>query len=240
MKKLIISSLIILVWSFSSCIAYHSGAMSPSVALTTNNFRYISTNIKGFSQATYILGFGGMNKYSLVAEAKENMLSLNPLKSNQAIVNTTVNFKQSYFFGFIVVTTVCVVTADVVEFGSSVFNFADDLGTHEDVYDNNIAFNDINIPVFEFNQIVADGLIADEKEIYLHKTEINRDVIMYSKFSDIVVGDIVCFVDRFEEIQFGIVSFLVSTKNKVGVKYYNLEHIEGNLLLSFEEILKVN
>ena len=44
------------------------------------------------------------------------MLVASPLKGNQALVNLTVNFKSSYYLGFLVMTQKCIVTADVVEF----------------------------------------------------------------------------------------------------------------------------
>jgi len=37
------------------------------------------------------------------------------LKDNQALVNTTVNFANSYYLG-LVITVTCTVSADVVEF----------------------------------------------------------------------------------------------------------------------------
>ena len=44
------------------------------------------------------------------------MLASNPLKSNQAFANVTVNFKSAFYFGLLLRKVKCTVTADVVEF----------------------------------------------------------------------------------------------------------------------------
>ena len=118
MKKLLIKSTLLLVTLtfFASCAGYHSGYMSDSAALSSPNFSYVSQNIQGESQATYIIGIGGIERKTLVDSAKKQMLEGNPLKSNQALVNLTVNFKSSYYLGFLVMTQKCIITADIVEF----------------------------------------------------------------------------------------------------------------------------
>ena len=57
-----------------------------------------------------ILKDGGEINFSL-----QRLLIENPLKSNQALSNLTVNFKNSFILG-IVSTVTCTVTADIVEF----------------------------------------------------------------------------------------------------------------------------
>lgn len=94
--------------------AFHSGLMNNSAALSNANFSYVSQNVSGTASATYIFGFGGMSRQALVAEAKKDMLRT-PLKSNQAIANTTINFKHTIIMGVYMQYT-CTVTADVVEF----------------------------------------------------------------------------------------------------------------------------
>lgn len=89
--------------------------MQSSAALNSANFSYTG-HLEGKSTATYIFGIGGMTKRTLVDDARENMLSKNPLKSNQALANLTVNWKRSYILGFVYSTLSCVVTADVVDF----------------------------------------------------------------------------------------------------------------------------
>lgn len=119
MKKLLLKSFfaISIAISITSCTAIHGGYMTNSAALNSANFSYVNQNIKGQSQATYILGiFGGMEKETLVDDAKKNMLATNPLKSNQTLANITVNIKSSFYFGVLVRTVKCTLTADVVEF----------------------------------------------------------------------------------------------------------------------------
>lgn len=117
MKKIILKFTFaaIVAISLSSCSAGHSGYMSDSSALGAANFSYVKNNIKGESTATYILGIGGLAKSTLVDDAKQKMLSENPIKDNQTLTNLTVNFKNSYYLG-IYWTSKCIVTADVVEF----------------------------------------------------------------------------------------------------------------------------
>nr|WP_315130358.1 DUF6567 family protein [uncultured Flavobacterium sp.] len=118
MKKIILKSAlaIMLVLSITSCSAVHSGAMENSASLSSANFSYAKQNIQGKSQATYVLGIGGLAKETLVNEAKQKMLAENPLKDNQTLANLTVNFKKSLYLGLIYSTVKCTVTADVVEF----------------------------------------------------------------------------------------------------------------------------
>jgi len=96
------------------CIAFHSGYLQSSAALSSANFSYLY-NIQGKAKATYVFGIGGLSRATLVDEAKQDMLSSSPLKSNQALANTTVNFKNSNILGFIMIVR-CTVTADVVQF----------------------------------------------------------------------------------------------------------------------------
>ena len=117
MKKLILKSIfaITIVILITSCSATHNGYMSNSASLSSANFSYVKQNIKGDATATYVFGFGGLAKETLVDNAKKQMVDSNPLKSNQTVANVTVNFKTSNYF-FVYRTVRCTVTADVVEF----------------------------------------------------------------------------------------------------------------------------
>ncbi|WP_457617952.1 DUF6567 family protein [Lutibacter sp.] len=117
MKKRVIKSIFILSFAilFSSCAAGLTGSMTNSAALSSNNFSFVERNIKGMSQATYVLGIGGMKREAIVSEAKQKMLANNPLKNNQTLANVIVDFKYSNFMG-IVMTVKCYVSADIVEF----------------------------------------------------------------------------------------------------------------------------
>lgn len=107
--------LFLILISFQSCVAFHSGTMSSSASLSSPNFSYIKKEVSGQSKATYIFGFGGIERQTLVNEAKNNMLRENSLNDNQALTNLTVNFKHSNYFG-VVQTVQCFVTADIVQF----------------------------------------------------------------------------------------------------------------------------
>lgn len=117
MKNLLLRTCFVLTITalFSSCAAGLTGSMNNSAALNSNNFNYVQKDLQGKSQATYVLGIGGMNREAIVEEAKKNMLENYSLKDGQTLANTTVNFKYSNFLG-IVATTKCYVTADIVEF----------------------------------------------------------------------------------------------------------------------------
>ncbi len=71
-------------------------------------------NIYGISKTVKVFGIGGSGKYALVHMAKLNMLGNHELKSNQALVKITVNWKKTTFL--LASTTKCVMTADIVEF----------------------------------------------------------------------------------------------------------------------------
>ena len=109
--KLVIIGLVTLL--FTSC-AMHQGLMQNSASLSSANFSYVKQQIQGKASATYIFGIGGLGKRTLVDNAKQKMIKSNPLNSNQALANLTVNFKTSFYFLFMNVG--CTVTADVVQF----------------------------------------------------------------------------------------------------------------------------
>lgn len=84
----------------SSC-AVHSGLTSNAnlhsteVVLSKKNFKVIE-NVKGSATARYILGFGGLKREALIAEAKAKMLSkVNFAGTSRAVINETVEVKFS-------------------------------------------------------------------------------------------------------------------------------------------------
>lgn len=119
MKRNLLNSILFVSISLflMSCIATHYGNMSDSAALGSPNFRYKRQNVVGVSQATYVLGIGGVARQSLILEAKKAMLRENPLLDNQALANVSVSYKTTGFLGFVVTTVICTVSADIVEFG---------------------------------------------------------------------------------------------------------------------------
>ncbi len=119
MKKIFFKSISVITVSIllTSCSGLHTGYMSSSAALSSGNFIYAKQNVRGSATASYFLGLiGGMEKETLVDDAKQKLLADNPLKDGQALANLTVNFKTSFYFGMIFRKVTCTVTADVVEF----------------------------------------------------------------------------------------------------------------------------
>ena len=118
MKKMFkLLFIVIGVLTFSSC-AVHNGYMNNSASLSQANFDYTQVSISGTASTTQVFGIGGLGKSAIVDEAKKDMLKKNPLKSNQALVNITVNWKSGFYL--IVMTKTCTVAADVVEFNSGI------------------------------------------------------------------------------------------------------------------------
>ena len=101
---------------FLSSCTFYQGGMLPSASLTENNFHYVHHSIRGQSQATYYMGVGGMNRDALVAEARQAMLAEHPLQDGQALVNVTVDYRQTSIVFQLYRRLTCIVTADVVQF----------------------------------------------------------------------------------------------------------------------------
>lgn len=112
LKKMILP--VLGVFLLSGC-AMHSGYMTGSAALSSNNFSYIKRDLEGESTALYVFGLGGLAKAAIMDEAKRDLLAANPLGDNQALANVTVSWKYTYVFPF-AMTNKCTVTADIVEF----------------------------------------------------------------------------------------------------------------------------
>jgi PBP1b-binding outer membrane lipoprotein LpoB len=117
MKKLAMLLLISLV--FTSCASHHGlpknyNQNTTEVVLTKNNFKVVSL-IKGEAEATYIFGFGGLNKNGLISEAKAQMLENSGMVgSSKTIINEVVEVKRS---GFLFVNKYkVIVSAQLVEF----------------------------------------------------------------------------------------------------------------------------
>ena len=88
-----LSVIFFITFLLSSC-AIHSGIMSDSASLSSNNFKMVRY-AEGKSVTTKIFGFGGLAKNALVAEAKKDLIQNNPLREGQALANVTVDFKTS-------------------------------------------------------------------------------------------------------------------------------------------------
>jgi len=116
MKKILtlFIPLLLAIFLLSGCAALHSGIMSDSASLSSANFKILS-NAKGTAKTTIVLGFGGLKKDALAAEAKADLLRNNPLRENQTLANATTDFKVTMYLGVVMVTK-ATVTADIVEF----------------------------------------------------------------------------------------------------------------------------
>ena len=116
MKKRIFKSVITLfvICLLSSC-AMHQGYMLNSASLGSNNFTYVKKDVKGTAMVAYVFGIGGNDRMAIVNVAKKDLLFANPLKDNQALVNLTVSWKNTFVLPF-AITNRCTLTADIVEF----------------------------------------------------------------------------------------------------------------------------
>jgi len=106
---------------FAGCQATHNGLTSNSnlhttdVVLSKKNFKVIA-RVKGEAKATYIFGIGGFSKNALIQEAKTDMFSkADIIGSAKAVINETVEIKNSFYLGF-VITKKVTVSANIVEF----------------------------------------------------------------------------------------------------------------------------
>jgi hypothetical protein len=112
--------LIAVLSHFNSCVTIHSGIPTSSGVLSSPNFKYVKENVSGKSTSSYFFGIGGNLHTGMIAEAKEDLMSTYPLKSNQALVNVIVDIQSTWFPGnFLWQTYTCRYTADIVEFVES-------------------------------------------------------------------------------------------------------------------------
>lgn len=109
---IIIAFLIVLL---NSCVSIHDGYMKDSVSLNQSNFDYVLKNATGEAKCSYFLGLGGWGQ-PIIDEAKMDLYKKYNFSKNQAIANISVSYKTSYFLGFFIVQTKCIITADIVEF----------------------------------------------------------------------------------------------------------------------------
>lgn len=100
----------------SGCFPHgYSGMMQSSACLSLGNFKYVKQGLRGESTSR-INRNRILDTWSLIGAAKQQMLEKNPLDSNQALANESVEF--IYYSGLKTSVYKCIVTADVVEFGS--------------------------------------------------------------------------------------------------------------------------
>ena len=95
----------------------HGGYMNNSAALNQGNFKYNYQGVSGSASTFLFLGIGGFNTSKIVEDAKKELLRKHPLKSNQALANVTVNWRNSFYI--IAMSTTCTISADIIEFTSN-------------------------------------------------------------------------------------------------------------------------
>jgi hypothetical protein len=102
--------------TLSGCAA-HFGAIKSDVSLNQANFKVTGT-AAGSAQAKLVMGFGGLNKETLVADARRDLISKAKLSSDQVLANIAMDMKTTFYPGFlpIVVIQKVTLTADIVEF----------------------------------------------------------------------------------------------------------------------------
>ncbi|MEM9857106.1 MAG: DUF6567 family protein [Bacteroidota bacterium] len=105
--------LIITITSFVSC-SYHVGTIGGGSAVITNNQFSRIDFAYGTAKTTNVLGIGGNHKNGLVLEAKRNLYQNSQLQAGQAIGQTTVDFKRTFFFP--VMTTRVIISAEIIDF----------------------------------------------------------------------------------------------------------------------------
>jgi len=99
----------------NSCISFHGGYMNDSVSLSQPNFDYVLKNATGEAYATYLLGLGGWGT-PILDGAKMDLYKKYNFSKNQALANVSISYKTTYFAGFVMIKTKCIITADIVEF----------------------------------------------------------------------------------------------------------------------------
>ena len=121
MKKFSIYSILLSTTLFlSSCgigtaLITNHNQNATEVHLSGNNFKVID-QVSGSSEASYVLGFGGMNKRQLYENAYATMLKkANLLNGSKAIINVMTEEHVSGFAPFFIRRTITV-SAQVVEF----------------------------------------------------------------------------------------------------------------------------
>jgi hypothetical protein len=116
MKKILFSLLVVTVL-FSSCaVHYGNSSASTQVQLTKKNFKVVEA-VQGEATATYIFSIGGLAKKALIAEARNKMIAnANLIGSSRAIINETIEVKQSLWLPGIYQTQTVIVSGHIIEF----------------------------------------------------------------------------------------------------------------------------
>lgn len=98
-----------------SCFALHTGLISGTASISSNNFKLIKRDVRARTSTWIILGIGGIEEEAMVRHTKNRMVRENNLQSNQFLTNVTVDFKTTIILG-LAINRECFMSADVIEF----------------------------------------------------------------------------------------------------------------------------
>ncbi|MGE4288823.1 MAG: DUF6567 family protein [Salinivirgaceae bacterium] len=111
MKQLVIFSSVVLL--LSSCVATHLGTISSSAI--DKPVSYVDVAY-GVAQTDKYFALGGLSQDALVLEAKRELYRNRPLQPNEAYINFTVDFKNTWVFFPVYTQTKVTLSADVINF----------------------------------------------------------------------------------------------------------------------------
>lgn len=121
MKHTMYAALILSALIFTGCgignqLTTNHNLHNTEVQLSRNNFKVLKT-VTATEEATYILGFGGMTKKALLANARAKVVKEAGLEGgSKALINETVEI---HLGSMLVITKITItVSAQVIEFTS--------------------------------------------------------------------------------------------------------------------------
>jgi len=120
-KSIILSMLLLLILSISSCGVSHAfifnhNQNATQVHLASNNFTVID-KVRGSEEVSYIMLIGGVNKKQLYANAYANMVNNAKLDGSKALINVLTEEHVGGIPPFFFKRTVTV-SAHVIEFNN--------------------------------------------------------------------------------------------------------------------------
>jgi hypothetical protein len=111
MKQLVLFFSVALM--LSSCVATHLGNLSSSAL--DKPVSYVDVAY-GVAQTNKYFALGGLSQDALVLEAKRELYRNRPLQANEAYMNFTVDFKNTWVFFPVYTQTKVTLSADVINF----------------------------------------------------------------------------------------------------------------------------
>jgi hypothetical protein len=111
MKQVVIFFSVALL--LSSCVATHLGTISSTTV--DKPVSYVDVAY-GVAQTNKYFALGGLSQDALVLEAKRELYRNRPLKPNEAYINFTVDFKNTWVFFPVYTQTKVTLSADIINF----------------------------------------------------------------------------------------------------------------------------